>query len=738
MTGPTNPQRHRPPVENLTALPRRRRLINAVTSRVVALGGAAVIGAIALIFLYLLWVVAPVFAGADVEPGEQYQLSAAYPLLIDVNETDEVGLRIAQSGQVEFFDLTDGSPRGQLDLGRSLHKVKHVFPATALYAVQDQQGNLNVLQARYPISFDGDTRTMVTRFDYLFDDQWLDVGEVQDFDAYFSDTTFSLALLEGRSLRIQQFDEAEAGFGLEFPKERRIELDHDYERVLFGPRGTWLYLIGPTGTVTLIDLPRRGPPEQLSRSRLVPENGRLLAIEPLLGRHSLLVADDQQRVTQWFAVRGAFGYAMQQVRHFTLDENVAQILPEPRRKGFATLDAQGGLHLFYSTSGRELADETLRETGVERAVIAPRSDLLLTTSSSGQVSLYHMHNEHPDISWGALWSKVWYEGYQEPVYSWQSSSADNDFEAKFSLTPLLFGTLKAAFYAMLFATPIAIMGALYTAYFMAPVMRRVIKPGIEIMAALPTVILGFLAGLWLAPLIEANLSAVITILLVLPAGIVLLSFICSRLPDRITRPFDGWYGLIIVPLLILGVAAAFALGPVLEDTFFGGDSRNWFLEVMGLDYDQRNALVVGLAMGLAVIPTIFSIAEDAIYGVPTHLINGSLALGATRWQTLIRVVVLTASPGIFSAVMIGLGRAVGETMIVLMATGNTPVMDLNIFQGMRTFAANIAVELPESEVDSSHYRILFLAALVLFMITFLFNTVAEVVRQRLRTRYGNL
>ncbi len=88
--------------------------------------------------------------------------------------------------------------------------------------------------------------------------------------------------------------------------------------------------------------------------------------------------------------------------------------------------------------------------------------------------------------------------------------------------------------------------------------------------------------------------------------------------------------------------------------------------------------------------------------------------------------------------MIGLGRAVGETMIVLMATGNTPVMDMNIFEGMRTFAANIAVELPESEVDSTHYRILFLTALVLFMITFLFNTAAEVVRQRLRSRYGNL
>jgi phosphate transport system permease protein len=149
-------------------------------------------------------------------------------------------------------------------------------------------------------------------------------------------------------------------------------------------------------------------------------------------------------------------------------------------------------------------------------------------------------------------------------------------------------------------------------------------------------------------------------------------------------------------------------------------------------------LVVGIAMGFAVIPTIFSITEDAIFSVPKHLTQGSLALGATPWQTLTRVVIPTASPGIFSAVMIGMGRAVGETMIVLMATGNTPIMDMNIFEGMRTLAANIAVEMPESEVGGSHFRILFLAALVLFAFTFMVNTLAEVVRQRLRQKYGSL
>ena len=148
--------------------------------------------------------------------------------------------------------------------------------------------------------------------------------------------------------------------------------------------------------------------------------------------------------------------------------------------------------------------------------------------------------------------------------------------------------------------------------------------------------------------------------------------------------------------------------------------------------------MVGMAIGFAVIPTIFSISEDAVFGVPRSLTMGSLALGATTWQTALRVVLLTASPGIFSAIMIGMGRAVGETMIVLMATGNTPIMDLNIFEGFRALSANIAVEMPEAEVASTHYRILFLAALVLFLVTFIVNTIAEVVRQRLREKYSSL
>ena len=270
-------------------------------------------------------------------------------------------------------------------------------------------------------------------------------------------------------------------------------------------------------------------------------------------------------------------------------------------------------------------------------------------------------------------------------------------------------------------------------------MRAAVKPTIEIMEALPTVVLGFLAGLWLAPFVEKHLPGIFCLLILLPIVPVAFAYLWSRLPANLRhRVPDGWEAALLIPVVCLTGLIAIALSQPVEILFFDGNMPQWLNNKLGISYDQRNSLVVGFAMGFAVIPTIFSISEDAIFSVPKHLTVGSLALGATPWQTMVRVVLLTASPGIFSAIMIGLGRAVGETMIVLMATGNTPIIDFNIFQGFRALSANIAVEMPESEVNSTHYRILFLAALVLFIFTFMFNTIAELVRQRLRTKYSSL
>jgi phosphate transport system permease protein len=172
--------------------------------------------------------------------------------------------------------------------------------------------------------------------------------------------------------------------------------------------------------------------------------------------------------------------------------------------------------------------------------LSPRANRIII-EEGGKLLPLSLRNPHPEVSFSALWGKVWYENYDEPKYVWQSTAANTDFEPKLSLSPLTFGTLKAAFYAMILAAPLAIAAAIYTAYFMAPGMRRKVKPVIELMEAMPTVILGFFAGLFLAPYLEGHLPGVFSLLLLLPIGILVAGFAWSRLPESIRlRVPDGW------------------------------------------------------------------------------------------------------------------------------------------------------------------------------------------------------
>jgi phosphate transport system permease protein len=505
-------------------------------------------------------------------------------------------------------------------------------------------------------------------------------------------------------------------------------------------RGEDLLLGTSAGTVVRYDLRDPAGPARSESPRAARAAGAgITALRFLIGDRTLVVGDAAGGVSTWQVVRPAAGGARRLTRIHDFAphrEPVTAVAPSPRDKGFATADAAGGIQLHYGTTGRTLLAVAADRGPVVSLAFGPKADGLLALDAGGRVAHWELHNPHPEVTPRALFGKVWYEGYPEPAWVWQSTGGTDDFEAKLSLTPLIFGTLKGTVYALLIATPLAILAALYVSEFMHPSLRAAVKPVVEIMAALPSVVLGFLAGLWLAPRVERVVPGLFLVPPVLAVAILAGLAAWRRLPAALRRQLrPGSELLLLVPLTLGAGWAALGLGGVVEHALLGGDYRGWLGSALGLTYDQRNSLVVGVAMGFAVIPIIFTIAEDSLAGVPQHVRAGSLALGATRWQTALRVVLPTASPGIFSAVMIGFGRAVGETMIVLMATGNTPVMDWSIFSGFRALSANIAVELPEAPAGGTLFRVLFLAALLLFAFTFAVNTAAEVVRLRLRRRY---
>ncbi len=408
--------------------------------------------------------------------------------------------------------------------------------------------------------------------------------------------------------------------------------------------------------------------------------------------------------------------------------------------------AGGKVQIRNMTTGSLRWEGPAPQAKIVQVAFAGNYDRCTALSVDGRLHRWTIVDHHPESSWGAFFGKIWYEGATEPAYTWQSSAGSDEFEAKYSLVPLFYGTVKGTIYALLFALPIALTAAIYVSQFLRPEYRQVIKPVMEIMASLPSVVLGFLAGLWLAPLVDPRLVSLFCAIGVLAPAALFAGFLWSALPQFLRRQVKpGMEFVWLLPFLALCAWGAWQAGPLVESLLFTvkdsasglpiADFREWWRQTTGETYDSRNSLVVGFVMGFAVIPIVFTIAEDALSNVPNSLISGSLALGASRWQTVWSVVVPTAISGIVSGVMIGFGRAIGETMIVVMATGNTAVMEANPFSGMRTLSANIAVELPEAAAGHTHYRALFLGACCLFLLTFVINTLAEVLRQRLRERY---
>jgi len=732
---------------------KRVKALDRLATAVITFGGIFIIVAVSFIFVFIFGQAIPLFRSAEGTDRGTLALAAvpslparaaatiagpAKPLAIGIDEYQIYLYELLGDGRLAFFKMADGSLAKELAL-------EPVAGAVITAASRTLTGDFVAAGTS-----DGRVSLQQVRFVPRYEDQ-----KLVDLDISVRDRgliAIDPAHRPIRELSYTEYEERKAVAALVADDEIALLVidaegneKRDTLRTEAGEKVTHLRLGRTEGLVAATDkgnLYHWLLVPEIKRTDLVHVGGAAItAVEYALGSISILVGDAQGNVSAWFRVRlkeEDEDLALVRSHMFPPQGTAIQAIGRsPRDKSFVTAGANGSLVLRHLTSERSVISFPATGQGLDSVLITPKSDGILgKRSSDGQVARYEIKSPHPEVSWRALFGKVWYEGYAKPEYVWQSTGGTDDFEAKFSLVPLIFGTIKGTLYALLFAVPLAIMGALYTSQFMHPSLKARVKPTVEIMAALPSVVIGFIAGLWLASRVEREVVPILLLVVLLPlfgtAGILFWGRLPRSFADRL-KP--GMEVLLILPMLLVGAWLALRIGSPVEGWLFQGDLKLWLKTAMNVVYDQRNCLVVGIAMGFAVIPIIFTIAEDAFTSVPSHLTAASLALGASRWQTAVRVVLPTASPGIFSAVMIGFGRAVGETMIVLMATGNTPVLDWSIFNGMRTLSANIAVEIPEAPLGGTLYRVLFLAGGVLFLMTFVVNTVAELVRQRLRERY---
>ncbi len=600
--------------------------------------------------------------------------------------------------------------------------------------------------------------------------------------------------------------------------------------------GDQVLLVAADGTARRYSTKSVQAPRLLETVDVAEGSRTVTAVARLYGGNAIAVGDDAGGVDVWFTTRSARegtslpedGSTLTRTKSFAPPiatkspaDAVVAVAPSPRSRLLAAAHASGRIRLLHSTTRSEVVSAAVPKAA-DGPVLGPLAislpETTLLAARGDAVSAWRFDAGNPEVTLATLFGRIWYEQYPQPVHAWETTGHES-FEPKYGLVPLVFGTIKATVYSMFFAAPIAILAAIYSSQFMHPRWKARVKPMIEMMASLPSVVLGFFAGLVLAPAVEGSLMAFGASLFTVPLSIALAAHLWQVLPRAWRVSFSGFrFAIVLLAAIPLGVAAGWLVANPAERWLFAGDVQAWLdghggsglggwvvmllpvsaiavmigmgravtpslrqasagwstskaalvslatfaagvaatvvlavaaavmIDALRLDargglvgtYAQRNAFIVAIGMGFAIIPLIFTLADDALSSVPEHLRSASLGAGATPWQTAIRVTVPAAASGLFSAAMIGLGRAVGETMVVLMAAGNKPLIDWNVFNGFQTLSAAIATELPEAARGSAHYRILFLAALTLFAITFAVNTVAEFVRQRFRRRAHEL
>jgi phosphate transport system permease protein len=841
---------------------RRVRVMEVVSRTFVTAGGLGTIVAVSLIFAFLLAVVAPAFQRSDVRAAEEQALVSPPITAIGLDRYEVVKWIADRDGHVRSMRVEDGVTVQDVSLvrdGAGAPTVQSYAPGHTRAVLGYADGAVVMVDIGFEEEFATDAE--VPGFEELpvgataaHDGgvvQRTPVGQLRtnrlvwtaaepDFphgavEIVGADGTVTptgpsyaslaadgtLVLTRVRVRRSMLGDETRTPTRTSLPYVEPAGAGRPTYLFLNG-RGTDVQLLWDDGRYQRYRVTSTGPALVEEQDLLPDPAHRVTVAVQILGEETIAVADDAGGLATWFlapspsdpntlATVSPDGFPRLSGRHLTA------LAPSSNSRLLIGGTNDGRVEIYQATTQALVGEAPSGLPGPITALELSSEEKTLLAAGTDRLARLEIDPKHPDATVSSLFGKVWYEGYPGPEHVWQSTSGTDVFEAKLGLAPLVFGTLKATFYSMIFGAPLALLAALYTSEFLSRRLRARVKIVMELMASLPSVVLGFLGGLVIAPFVQDRLSGVLGVLFALPVAFLVGAHLFQLVPRRLAVPWsNGWQRFaLIVGAIPLAILLGATVGPLFERLFFGGDTVAWLssrdsvgagsgwafillpisfvvvallvqrfvnpfirdrfsqssygalarvhlvkfvfgavgavalafalghgLANVGVDprggmvdtYIQRNALVVGFVMGFAIIPIIYTLAEDALSSVPQHLRQASLGAGATPWQTAMRVIVPTAMSGLFSAVMVGLGRAVGETMIVLMATGSTPIMDFNVFNGFRTLSANIATELPEAVKGSTHYRVLFLAALTLFAMTFVLNTLAEVVRQRFRKR----
>ena len=847
------------------------KLADRVAAALITVGGVGTIASIFGVGAVLVWQVVPLFwpgeLAATEAVGDPAEVSAeagrAEPLVdLRVDEFALIAAGLHADGRVVARRADDGAELG----GASLRTADDAAAVTAVAAAFDGP--------EVALGFaDGTVRLGTIDFDPGFTDAKLAPGERAAVEPAGSAAVAAVAegaaggLTRVQTLRVEPAAESirlgdgpvraldvfEAGGGpvvagwsdgtglvlwsggaavpLPMPPGRDLPRDAP-AFVRIGDRAADVTAAWPDGTGVRFNTRNRANPRFAERVDFTPGGGTLTALAWVVGRGTLLAGDDAGHLTGWFPARTerSGDRSLTPAKRFGPVPGPVAAVRGSAAGRFAAVVGGGTARVVQTTTGDAIGEAVLPTTP-NALFFTPREDrsflyaALPPAADVPGLVRARFDPGHADATLASLFLPVWYEGGPGPEAKWQSTGGSVGVEAKFGLWPLIFGTLKATFYSMLFAAPLALLAAVYTGEFLPKGARAKIKPAVEVMAGLPSVVLGFVAAVTFSPFLSTRLVATLCAFVAVPAAVLVGAHLWQLLPADFTIRRRRWRLWLAALCLPAGVWLASAAAPAVEDALFAGDAKRWldgragtpvgawlFLtlplsaiaaaylsarfvspglvrgmrgsgrgtfaavkaagfaftllltlgfallaawgltaagelvssskwdprgEVVGT-YQQRNAVVVGFAMAFTVIPIIYTLADDALASVPDSLRSASLGAGATVWQTATKVVVPAAMSGLFGAVMVGLGRAVGETMIVLMAAGATPITEFNPFSGFRTLASNLAIEVPEAVPGSTHYRTLFLAALLLFGMTFLVNTAAEAVRLAFRKRVSQI